>query len=104
MKKFTKAIALFLSLLMILAVAPVSVFAEEDVVVTPDAEITEDESFLAALAMSEVKMKNYEEALKLYKQLAVLCPSKESYKYNVVTCYEALGDYTTAINMLEEML
>lgn len=44
MKKFTKAIALFLSILMILAVAPVSVFAEEDVVVTPDAEITEDES------------------------------------------------------------
>ena len=44
MKKFTKAIALFLSILMILAVAPVSVFAEEEAVVTPDAEVTEGES------------------------------------------------------------
>ncbi|MBO5934541.1 MAG: hypothetical protein J6Q94_03535 [Clostridia bacterium] len=37
MKKFTKAIALFLSMLMILAVAPVSVFAEE-AVVAPEAD------------------------------------------------------------------
>lgn len=67
-------------------------------------DICEDESFLSALAMSEIKIKNYEEALKIYKQLAVLCPSKESYKYNVVICYEALGDISTAIKMLEEIV
>lgn len=41
MKNFRKAIALFLSMLMILAVAPISVFAEE-AAVTPDAESGED--------------------------------------------------------------
>lgn len=44
MKKFTKAIALFLSMLMILAVAPVSVFAEEAVVAPEaDAEVEVEE-------------------------------------------------------------
>lgn len=64
-------------------------------------ELDEDESFLIALAMSEVKLGDYENALKHYKQLSLLCPSKDNYKYNIVTCYEALGDYTTAIKMLE---
>ena len=67
-------------------------------------EIEEDESFLVALAMSEIKLEQFENALKHYKQLALLCPSKENYKYNMVTCYEALGDYTTAIKMLEGMV
>ena len=35
-------------------------------------EIEEDETFLASLAMSEVKLKKYEEALKHYKQLALM--------------------------------
>ena len=68
------------------------------------AELEEDEKFLAALAMSEVKIKDYDCALKHYKQLAVLCPNKENYKYNIVTCYENLHDYKTAINMLEGMV
>lgn len=67
-------------------------------------EIDEDESFLVALAMSEVKLGQYENALKHYKQLSLLYPSKENYKYNVVTCYEALGDFNTAIKMLEGMV
>ena len=67
-------------------------------------ELEEDESFLAALAMSEVKLEDYGCALKHYKQLALMCPDKENYKYNIVTCYEALGDYKTAISMLEGMV
>ena len=51
--------------------------------------------------MSEVKIGNFESALKHYKQLSLLCPSKENYKYNIVICYEALGDIQTAIKMLE---
>lgn len=43
MKNFRKAIALFLSMLMILAVAPISVFAEE-AAVTPDTEAEENTS------------------------------------------------------------
>ena len=67
-------------------------------------EIEEDESFLTALAMSEVKLGRYESALKHYKQLALLCPGKENYKYNIVTCYEALGEFNVAIKMLEEIV
>ena len=64
----------------------------------------DDERFIAALAMSEVKIKDYDCALKHYKQLSVMCPDKENYKYNMVTCYEALHDYKTAISILENML
>ena len=67
-------------------------------------KLDEDESFLAALAMSEVKIGDYGCALEHYKQLSLLCPGKENYKYNIVTCYEALGDYKTAINMLEGLV
>lgn len=67
-------------------------------------EFEEDENFISALAMSEVKLKRYESALKHYKQLAMLCPGKENYKYNIVTCYEALGEFQIAIKMLEEMV
>ena len=66
--------------------------------------LDEDETFLTALAMSEIKIGDYENALKHYKQLALLCPNKENYKYNIVTCYEALGNYPIAIKMLEEIL
>lgn len=66
-------------------------------------ELDEDESFISALAMSEVKLGRYEQALKHYKQLSLICPGKENYKYNIVTCYEALGELQTAIKMLEEI-
>ncbi len=62
----------------------------------------EDESFITALAMSEVKLGRYECALKHYKQLALMCPGKENYKYNIVTCYEALGEFNVAIKMLRK--
>ena len=61
----------------------------------------EDESFINALAMSEVKIKDYKNALIHYRQLALLCPDKDNYKYNMATCYEALGEIQTAIHMLE---
>ena len=64
----------------------------------------EDESFLNAIAMSEVKLGDYINALKHYKQLALMCPSKSNYKYNIVTCFEALGQYEVAIKMLEEIV
>ena len=67
-------------------------------------ELEEDETFLQALAMSEVKTGDFDCALKHYKQLALMCPGKENYKYNIVTCYEALGEYETAIKMLEGMV
>ena len=67
-------------------------------------EIHEDERYIAALALSEIKLKDYQQALIHYKQLMVQYPSRENYKFNVVTCYEALGENDIAIKMLEEML
>lgn len=67
-------------------------------------DIEEDETFLSSLALSEIKLERYEKALKHYKQLAILCPGKETYKLNVITCYEAIGEYSVAINLLEELV
>lgn len=64
----------------------------------------DDERCLSALALSEMKIKDFDCALKHYKQLSVICPDKENYKYNMVLCYEELHDYKTAISMLENML
>lgn len=66
--------------------------------------IDEDETFLVALAISEIKLERYSDALNHYKQLALLCPNKENYKYNIAICYEALGETDTAIKMLEEII
>ena len=63
-----------------------------------------DEGFKVALAMSEVKSGQYKEASELYKSLLVSHPEKDNYKYNLVTCYEAMGDIQTAISMLEKMV
>ena len=64
----------------------------------------EDESFKIALGMSLVKTEQFNEASLIYKKLLVQHPEKDNYKYNLVTCYEALGDLQTAISMLERMV
>lgn len=64
----------------------------------------EDEVFKTALAMSKTKLGYYEEASKIYKSLLLQHPEKENYKYNLVTCFEAMGDLQTAIKMLESMV
>lgn len=64
----------------------------------------EDESFKVAYAMSLVKSNNFQEAADIYKKLLVSHPEKDNYKYNLVTCYEAMGEIDTAISMLERMV
>ena len=64
----------------------------------------EDESFKVALAMSLVKSEKYTDAINLYKKLSVQHPEKENYKYNIITCYEAMGEIQTAITMLEAIV
>ena len=64
----------------------------------------EDEVFKTALAMPKTKLGCYEEASKIYKSLLLQHPEKENYKYNLVTCFEAMGDLQTAIKMLESMV
>ena len=64
----------------------------------------EDEGFKAALAMSQVKCERYGDAAEVYKSLLVSHPEKDNYKFNLVSCYEALGEVQTAISMLEKMV
>ena len=64
----------------------------------------EDEIFKTALAMSDVKLGRYKEASDLYKSLISSHPEKENYKYNLVSCLEAMGEIQTAILMLEKMV
>ena len=61
----------------------------------------EDESFKVAYAMSLVKSEQYNEAISVYKKLLIQHPEKDNYKFNLVTCYEAIGDIQTSIRMLE---
>ena len=64
----------------------------------------EDESFKIALGMSKLKMGMYNEAADIYKALSTQHPEKENYKYNLITCYEAMGNIQLAISMLESMV
>lgn len=64
----------------------------------------EDEGFKAALAMSQVKCERYKEAADSYRSLLISHPEKDNYKFNLVNCYEALGETQTAIAMLEKMV
>ncbi len=64
----------------------------------------EDESFKIAYGMSLMKSEQFEKASEVYKKLLVQHPEKDNYKYNLVTCYEATGDYQTAIRLLESMV
>ena len=61
----------------------------------------EDEIFKTTYALSLVKSEQYEDAIKIYKKLLVQHPEKDNYKYNLINCYEAIGDNQTAILMLE---
>ena len=49
-------------------------------------------------------MQKYEEAADIYKKLLVQHPEKDNYKYNLVTCYEGMGEFQTAISILETIV
>ncbi len=63
-----------------------------------------DEIFKTTYALSLVKSEKYQEAINVYKRLLVQHPEKENYKFNLITCYEAIGDTQTAISMLEAIV
>lgn len=64
-------------------------------------ELDEQENYLISLALSELKSGNVPDALKHYKTLAILHPEKDSFQYNLATCYELLKDYEHAIAILK---
>ncbi|MCD8377986.1 MAG: tetratricopeptide repeat protein, partial [Candidatus Gastranaerophilales bacterium] len=59
------------------------------------------ENYLISLALSELKSGQIEKAAKHYKALVLLHPEKDSFRYNLASCYEHLKDYTNAINIMK---
>lgn len=66
--------------------------------------IEAQDNYLVALALSEVKSNQMEEAIKHYKTLASRYPSKPNFQYNLACCYDAVGDYTSAITILAQLV
>ena len=64
----------------------------------------DDEGFKVAYAMSLIKTEQFNEAINIYKKLLVQHPEKENYKFNLISCYEAIGEVETAIKMLESQV
>ena len=67
-------------------------------------EINEDERILIAMSLSELKGGNYTSAIEHYKILVVNHPEKDSFQYNLATCYEQVRDYGSAISILKRLV
>lgn len=66
--------------------------------------IEAQDNYLVALALSEVKSNQIEEAIKHYKTLVTHYPSKPNFQYNLACCYDAIGDYASAITILAQLV
>ena len=66
-------------------------------------DLDNQENYLISLALSELKSGFITDALKHYKALAILHPEKDSFKYNLATCYEANKEYSKAIDILKDL-
>ena len=63
----------------------------------------EEDSYIVAWALSEVKAKQFDEAINHYKYLAATYPQKTNYKFNLACCYNAIGNYEVAIALLKQL-
>ncbi len=66
--------------------------------------IEPQDSYLVALALSEVKSNQLEEAIKHYKILALHNPQKTNFQYNLACCYDAAGEYASAVSILAHLV
>lgn len=66
--------------------------------------IEPQDSYMVALALSEVKSKQFEKAIKHYKLLISHHPEKPNFQYNLACCYEMTGEYTYAIGILAHLV
>ena len=67
-------------------------------------QIENNENYLISLALSELKAGKISDAAKHYKALALLHPEKDSFQYNLASCYEALKKYDQAITIMKNLL
>ena len=66
--------------------------------------IEQQDNYLVALALSEVKSNQMEEAITHYKILVSHHPQKSNFQYNLACCYDAVGDYANAIGILAHLV
>lgn len=66
--------------------------------------IKNDEKSLVALTLSEYKGGSFIKAIEHYKMLVLSHPEKDSYQYNLATCYEQVKDYHSAISILKQLI
>ncbi len=62
------------------------------------------DNYLIALALSEVKSNQMEEAIRHYKILVSHHPEKPNFQYNLACCYDAVGNYANAIAILAHLV
>ncbi|MCR5266595.1 MAG: tetratricopeptide repeat protein [Cyanobacteria bacterium RUI128] len=67
-------------------------------------QLENNENYLISLALSELKSGQINNAAKHYKALALLHPEKDSFQYNLASCYEALKNYEQAILIMRNLL
>lgn len=66
--------------------------------------IEPNDSYLTAQALSEVKLKRWDNAIKHYKTLITHHPEKQTYQYNLACCFEEKGEYRFAIGILARLV
>ena len=66
--------------------------------------IEPQDSYIVALALSEVKSKKFDKAISHYKLLVSHHPEKPNFQYNLACCYEMIGEYTYAIGILAHLV
>lgn len=62
------------------------------------------DNYLTALALSEVKANKLSDAINHYKILATHHPEKTNYQYNLACCYDAAGEFASAIAILAQLV
>lgn len=67
-------------------------------------ELEQQDSYLVAMALSEVKIKDFDSAIRHYKTLIAHNPEKHNYQYNLACCYEAIGAHQYAIGILAHLV
>ncbi len=66
--------------------------------------LSNQENYLISLALSELKSSQIEKAAKHYKSLALLHPEKDSFQYNLASCYELMKNYEQAIIIMTRLM
>lgn len=59
---------------------------------------------MTALALSEVKLERWNDAIKHYKILITHHPEKQTYQYNLACCFEQKEEYNYAIGILARLV